>query len=104
MLGDLAGFFLGFGPQRNSYYCFAEVEPVIKIESSQGLHVILDLDRVLVAYNIPSGTSGLVDLFGCRPPLMGVQDEQPIPGVDPWPIGPVIHLMKYQSVKQSSLD
>lgn len=99
MFGDLAGFFLSFGTQRNTYYCFIEVQPVIKIESSQGLHVILDLNRIPVADNIPSGTSGLVDLFGRGPPLMWVQDKQPVPGIDPWPIGPMIHLIRYQPVK-----
>ncbi len=100
MFGDLAGFFLRSGPQRNAYYGFIEVQPVIEIESSQGLHMVLDLDRVLVAYHIPSGTSGLVDLLGRRPPLMWVQDKQPIAGVDPWPIGPVIHLLEVQQIKE----
>ena len=99
--------------------------------------MVLNLARVLVAYDIPSGTSGLlyfsrsalcfqgehgspetmsrrslnkgmigqgstnlVDLLGRRPPLMWVQDKQPITGIDPWPIGPVIHLMEIQPMKE----
>ena len=104
MFGNFAGFFLGFGPQRNTYDCFIEVQPVIEVESPQGLHVVLNLDRILVAYYVPGGTSGLVDLFRCRPSLMWVQDKQPITGIDPWSIGPVIHLMEHELVKQSRLE
>lgn len=79
-----------FGPQGDADDRLIESLPMTQAKGTESLEMILDLDGVLVLHHIPSRASRLASLS--RPPLMRVENKQPIAGVNPWSVCPMIHL------------